>query len=171
MSTGHLRRAFIWLVTTIAVYLVMNGAQLFETVLIVPSWTAAPPASLALFHGEYKLDFKTFWIAFHSLHEITFILVLVFSWKLRAVRRWLLVLLSVHLAVRVWTIAYFAPTVIAFQQMSPAFTVDPALVEQAAGWRNLNCLRVLLFCAVNLALIAPAVRVGTMLCSQDSAEG
>ena len=39
----------------------MNGAQIFETVLIVTAWTAAPPASLALFQGEFGLDFKTLW--------------------------------------------------------------------------------------------------------------
>jgi hypothetical protein len=73
-SSSYLKRALFWLVTTTAVYLLMNGAQIFETVLIVPAWTAAPPASLGMFQGEYGLDFKTFWIVFHSLHEITFIL-------------------------------------------------------------------------------------------------
>ena len=49
--SGYLKRALGWLVTTTAVYFVMNGAQIFETVVIVPAWTAAPPASLAMFHG------------------------------------------------------------------------------------------------------------------------
>jgi hypothetical protein len=36
----------------------------------VPRWTAAPPASLAMFSGgNFRLDFTTFGIAFHSVHE------------------------------------------------------------------------------------------------------
>lgn len=120
MSTRYLQRAFFWLVTTTGVYLVMNGAQIFETVLIVPSWTAGPPASLTMFQGEHRLDFKVFWIA--------------------------------------------------FQQMPYSSTVDPALVEKATGWRNLNYLRVLVFMAVNLALIPPTVWVKRMLCSAEHAK-
>jgi hypothetical protein len=104
-ATGYLKRALLWLVTTTAVYLLMNGSQIFETVLIVPSWTAAPPASLGMFQGTWGLDFKTFWIVFHSLHEITFIVALVSCWKLTVVRRWMLVLLVVPMAIRIWTIA------------------------------------------------------------------
>lgn len=84
-------------------------------------------------------------------------------------RRWLPLLLCAHIAVRVWTIAYFAPTIIAFQQMAYSSTIDPpALVEKEAQWRNLNYLRVLMLMAVSLALIRPTVWVGRMLCSGES---
>jgi hypothetical protein len=162
-STNYSKRALFGLVTTTTVYLLMNGAQIFETVLIVPAWTAAPPASLGMFQGGSGLDFKTFWIVFHSLHEITFILALVLCWKLPGIRRWLLGLLVVHIAVRAWTLVYFAPTIIAFQQLPPSSTVDPALVRAAARWRNLNIVRVVLFMAVNLALLPLIFRVGRML--------
>jgi hypothetical protein len=167
-SSSYLKRALFWLVTTTAVYLLMNGAQIFETVLIVPAWTAAPPASLGMFQGEYGLDFKTFWIVFHSLHEITFILALVSCWKLKGVRQWVLVLLVVHIAVRVWTVAYFAPTIIAFQNTPYSPTIDPGLVQKAAQWRNMNIIRVLLFMAVNLALLPLIHRVGKMLSASES---
>jgi hypothetical protein len=49
MPDAYLRRALAWLVTSTVVYLMMNGAQVFETALIVPSWTAAPPASLQFY--------------------------------------------------------------------------------------------------------------------------
>ena len=167
-SPSYLRRSLFWLVTTTAVYFLMNGAQIFETTLIVPAWTAAPPASLGLFQGKYRLDFKAFWIVFHSLHEVTFILALVLCWKLKAVRHWMLVLLLVHMAVRVWTLAYFAPTIIGFQRMTPSPSVDPALVREAARWRTLNVVRVLLFMAVNLGLLPLIFRVGKMLCATES---
>jgi hypothetical protein len=167
LSTSYLRRALFWLVTTTAVYLLMNGAQVFETVLIVPAWTAAPPASLGIFQGQYGLDFKVFWIVFHSLHETTLILALALCWKLTSIRQWLLGLLVVHVAVRVWTVAYFAPTIIAFQSMPHSPTVDPALVQKAAQWRSLNIIRVVLFMAVNLALLPLILRVDRMLCASE----
>jgi hypothetical protein len=162
-SPGYVTRALLWLVTTTAVYLLMNGAQIFETLLIVPAWTAAPPASLGLFQGAYGLDFKAFWIVFHSLHEITFILALAFCWQLKTVRHWLLALLVVHMAVRVWTFVYFAPTVIRFRSMPPSPGIDPALIQEAARWRTLNLVRVALFMAVNLALLQPIYRVAHLL--------
>jgi hypothetical protein len=162
-SPQYLKRALVWLVTTTVVYFLMNGAQIFETVLIVPAWSAAPPASLAMFQGEFRLDFKAFWIVFHSLHELTFIMALVFVWRLKVVREWVLALLIVHVAVRVWTVVYFAPTIIGFQGMPYSATIDPTLVEQAARWRNLNIVRVTLFVAVNCALLLSVHRVARML--------
>ena len=168
MSRPYLARALFCLVTTTAVYLLMNGAQLFETLLIVPAWTAAPPASLGMFQGPYRLDFKVFWIVFHSIHELTFIAALVACWRLARIRQWLLALLVVHIAVRVWTVAYFAPTIIAFQQMPASPGIDPGLVAEAARWRHLNAIRVLLFVAVNLALLVPVYRVAKMRCASPS---
>lgn len=163
MSSDYLTKGLMWLVTTTALYLLMNGAQIFETALIVPAWTASPPESLGMFQGKHRLDFKTFWIATHSLHEITFILALVFCWKIPDVRNWLLVALTAHVAVRVWTIVYFAPTIIAFQRTPYGPTVDPDLVAKAARWRNLNYLRVALFMAINVALLPLTFRVARML--------
>jgi len=163
MSTDYLTQGLLWLVATTALYFLMNGAQIFETALIVPSWTASPPESLGMFQGKHRLDFKVFWIVFHSVHEITFILALVFCWKIPGVRNWLLGLLIAHIAVRVWTIMYFAPTIIAFQQMPQAPSVDPDLVAKAARWRNLNYLRVAIFMAVNVALLPLIFRVARLL--------
>jgi hypothetical protein len=168
-SSRYLKRALVWLIVTIAVYLLMNGAQVFETVVIVPVWSAGPPASLAMFQGAYALDFKAFWITFHSIHETIFIVALVLCWRLQTIRRWLVLLLVAHIAVRVWTVAYFAPTIISFQQMVPSPAVDPALLQKAAQWRVLNLVRVLLFFAVNVALIPLAVRVARQLCASGAA--
>jgi len=142
--------------------MMMNGAQVFETALIVPSWTAAPPASLQLFQGPYGLDFKAFWITFHSLHELTFLAAIISCWRLE-IRRALLALFAAHMGVRIWTIAYFAPTIIAFQHLPPSATMDPSLVASAALWRNSNYLRVGLFVAISLASLPLIGRVATLL--------
>ncbi|MEU5853235.1 hypothetical protein [Saccharopolyspora shandongensis] len=78
-SPQYIRRALLWLVITAAAYFLLNGAQIFETFTVVPSWTAAPPASLAVFHGPYGLDLQAFWIIFHSVHELTFLVAIAFA--------------------------------------------------------------------------------------------
>lgn len=163
VSSTYLSHAMLALMVTTALYFLMNGAQIFETALLVPSWTAAPPASLGIFHGPYRLDFKVFWIAFHSLHEITFVLALVLCWRIPNVRNWLAVLLVAHIGVRLWTILYFAPTIIAFQGMPYSASVDERLVTSAARWRNLNYLRVAIFLAINVALLPLIIRVARLL--------
>ena len=152
-------RAQIWLVGTTLIYFMMNGAQLFETAVIVPKWTASPPESFQLFRGKYGLDFKTFWIVVHSIHEITFILAILFCWKLDPIRNWLLILFAIHFAVRAWTLLYFAPNIIEFQRIANTLTNSTELYQRAINWRNLNYLRVAFFMAVSIGLIPLCVRV------------
>jgi len=149
----YLRRALLWLVITTCVYFLMNGAQIFETLAVVPAWAAAPPASLALFHGPYGLDLMAFWIIFHSVHELTFVIAIACAWKLPTVRRRLVALFAAHIALRVWTVAYFAPTLIAFQEHPASAAVDESLRDAAATWATLNQLRVAAFIAISCALV------------------
>jgi hypothetical protein len=170
-TAAYLTRALWWLCATVALYLLMNGAQIFETLLVVPAWTAAPPASLGMFQGDHRLDFKAFWIAFHSIHELAFIVALILCWKIENVRNWVLGAFILHLAVRIWTLGYFAPTIIEFQQMAPSSAIDPELARRAAQWRNLNLVRVALFFVANLALFPPTLRLAKMLCATAPSRG
>lgn len=147
------------LITTVA-YLLLNGAQLFETAVLVPVWTAAPPASLHLFQGQFGLDFKSFWIVAHSLHELTFLAALLLNWKIAPRRRVLIVVLVIHMIVRAWTLLYFAPVIISFQQTPFSATIDQTLQEKAALWRTLNVIRVAIFTLLSFALI-PLNRIGS----------
>lgn len=140
------------LITTVA-YLLLNGAQLFETAVVVPVWTAAPPASLHLFQGRYGLDFKNFWIVAHSLHELTFLAALFLNWKIASRRNALVVVFVIHAVVRAWTLLYFAPVIISFQQTPVSATIDQALQEKAALWLSLNLVRVAIFMLLSFALI------------------
>ena len=159
MDASYLTRAEIWLCTTTLIYFLMNGAQIFETVVIVPKWTSSPPESLSMFKGKYALDFKWFWIVFHSIHEITFILAIIFCWKLVAIRNWLLFLFAIHFAVRAWTLAYFAPNIIEFQQIANTNSPKSDLVSRTKKWKDLNYVRVAIFIAVSLGLIPLCIKL------------
>lgn len=162
ITTEYLSRGTAWLFITTLVYFLMNGAQIFETAVIVPKWTAAPPESFQLFKGKYGLDFKAFWIALHSIHEITFLLAIVFCWKLDPIRNWLLILFAIHFAVRVWTLVYFAPNIIEFQKSANSESFGTELLSKTTLWRTLNYVRVGIFIAVSVGLIPLCIKVMKM---------
>jgi hypothetical protein len=158
----YIMRAETWLFITTLVYFLMNGAQIFETLVIVPKWTAAPPESLQVFKGKHALDFKAFWIAMHSVHEVTFILAIAFCWQIDTIRNWLLILFTIHFAVRVWTLVYFAPNIIEFQKIANSDNNDIYLLNRTLQWKNLNYVRVAIFLAVSLGLIPQFIKLLSM---------
>jgi hypothetical protein len=149
-----LAKGEMWLLITTLVYFLMNGAQIFETAAIVPKWSASPPESFALIRGPHGINLKAFWIIFHSIHEITFFIALYFCWKIDPVKNWLLLLLVIHFAVRVWTLVYFAPNIIEFQKISSDDSIPyDDLTAKTALWRNLNYIRVSIFIGVSIGLV------------------
>ena len=153
ITTTYLTRAETWILITMLVYFLMNGAQIFETAVLVPKWTASPPDTFKLLADKNGPSLKTFWIVFHSLHEITFILAIIFCWKLDPIRNGLLILFAIHLSVRIWTLAYFAPNIIDFQKMAETSNTGKDLVSRALIWQTLNYVRVSIFVAVSVGLI------------------
>lgn len=100
---------------------------------------------------------------FHSIHEITFVLAIVFCWKMPGIRDGLLALFAVHFAARVWTLGYFAPNIIEFQQIANSSGSGEDLIRRATQWRNLNYLRVTIFVTVSLGLLPIVWRVLRMI--------
>jgi hypothetical protein len=164
-TTVDLTRAELCLLITTLFYFLMNGAQIFETAVVVPKWSADPPKSLSIISGPYGLDLKTFWIIIHSLHEITFLATIYFCWKIDPVRNWLLILFGVHFLVRVWTLSYFAPNIIEFQKTTAATL--PNLVDKTTLWRTLNYVRVGIFIAVSIGLVPLLFKVMSMKAGTD----
>ncbi|HZY82575.1 MAG TPA: transposase [Cyclobacteriaceae bacterium] len=159
LTAEYIFRAEAWLLITTLIYFIMNGAGIFETAVIIPKWTASPPDSLQIFKGEYGIDLKIFWIVMHSVHEITFIVAIVFCWQIEGVREMLLVLFGVHFAVRVWTLAYFAPSVMEFQKIANTGETVPGLIERTMRWKNLNYVRTAAFIGVSIGMVAVYLRV------------
>lgn len=154
ISTSYLMRAEFWLYITTLIYFLMNGAQIFETLVFVPKWTDSPPVNFKLLLDRRGASLKNFWIIFHSLHEITFILAIIFCWKIDFARNWLLILFVIHFAVRVWTLAFFAPNIISFQKIAETqSSLVNGLADRTSIWQTLNYIRVAIFIAVSIALI------------------
>lgn len=159
LTSNYIMRAEIWLCITTLIYFLMNGAQIFETIIFVPKWTASPPDNFKLLLDSKGSNLKIFWIIFHSLHEIAFILAIVFCWKIDPVRNWLLILFAIHFMVRAWTILYFAPNIIDFQKISESSSFAKNLLNRVSLWQTLNYIRVAIFIAISLGLIPLCIKL------------
>lgn len=159
ITSSYLSRAELWLCLTTLIYFLMNGAQIFETLVFVPKWTVAPPHNFHLLLDGRGTSLKNFWIIFHSLHEITFLLAIYFCWKIDPVRNWLLILFAIHFAVRVWTLTFFAPNIIAFQKMAETSSQAESLASRTQLWQTLNYVRVAIFIAVSVALVPLCIKL------------
>lgn len=153
ITESYLSRAELWMLITTMTYFLMNGAQVFETAVLVPKWTANPPDTFSMLADKNGTSLKTFWIILHSLHELTFVLAIVFCWKLTPIRNGLLILFVIHFAVRVWTLSYFAPNIIEFQKIAEGLNSATDLVKRVNVWKTLNYVRVGIFIAVSIGLI------------------
>lgn len=156
INEQYLERSEWALVITILAYFLLNGAQIFETAVIVPKWTSNPPFSFDLLKG---IDLRTFWIIAHSIHEITFIAAIALCWKIDAIRNWLMLLLMFHTIIRAWTLLYFAPNIISFQGGATDIASCQELVEKIGLWKQLNLLRVALYIAISLGFLPLLLKV------------
>ncbi|MFP8894138.1 MULTISPECIES: transposase [Chryseobacterium] len=159
LTATYITRAEIWLCITTLLYFLMNGAQIFETLLFVPKWASSPPDTLKLLQDGNGVSLKFFWIILHSLHEITFILAIAFCWKIDPVRNWLLILLIIHAAVRAWTLAFFAPNIIQFQNLASTTSVSQEIITRISLWKTLNYIRVAVYIAVSIGFIPLCIKV------------
>ncbi len=158
LTTNYLTRAEIWLCATTLIYFMMNGAQIFETLVFVPKWATSPPDFKLLLDGK-GVSLKNFWIIFHSLHEVVFILAIIFCWKIDPVKNWLLILFILHIAVRVWTLTFFAPNIILFQKIAETQEISKDLIRKTSLWQMLNYVRVGIFTAISLGLIPLCIKL------------
>ena len=159
ITTSYLTRAELWLCISTLVYFLMNGAQIFETLVFVPKWTASPPDNFKLLLDGRGTSLKNFWIIIHSIHEITFILAILFCWQIDPVRNWLLLLFTIHFAVRVWTLSYFAPNIIDFEKVAETPSLAKNLITRTSLWQTLNYVRVAIFMAVSVGLIPLCIKL------------
>lgn len=152
-SINQLARPEFWLCLSTLIYFLMNGAQVFETLVFVPKWTTSPPNHFKLLLDGTGTSLKSFWVIFHSIHEITFILAIIACWNMAPTRNYLLLLFGIHFAVRIWTVLYFAANLIAFQKIAETGEFVSDLATKTAKWQRLNYLRVAIFIAISIALV------------------
>lgn len=135
-------------------FLILLGGGNYETVNIVHRVASAPPKSLAMFQGPYRLFPVFFWAFFHPLTELLFVLALIFNWKVSMYRRKLLLIAFGGMVVlRIVTMLYFAPETGVITSVPFSDTVDPQLQERMQRWEFWNYLRLAVNYAIAVLLI------------------
>lgn len=161
VSDHSLALAKYSLFINLLVYFLMNGAQIFETLIFVPRWAKGSSPNFQILNTEFKsANLKYFWISFHSIHEIIFLISLLFCYPIDGIGNYLLFLFILHMAVRVWTVIYFAEKIIRFQSL--ANTVSDYSLEipnEIRKWVLLNYFRVSIYIGISILMIPLVVKI------------
>lgn len=125
------------------------GAAIYEHLGVVPQWAAAPPASLAMYQGEYPLKAENFWMPIHPVTMALLIVSLIVFWRtLRRIN--LLVTLAGYVIILIITFIYFVPELISITGTPYSDVADPELTSRAKTWEILSIIR--LFVLIGLAI-------------------
>jgi hypothetical protein len=144
-------RTLLLIAACISFIIVIGGAT-YEHAAVVPVWSAAPPASLSMFQGEYGLRAANFWIPIHPVTLILLLSALVANW--RSTRRtFVLMTLGGYLAVLLITFIYFVPELVSITTSSFNSTVDPELLSRAGRWEFLSLVRLVFLVGLAVSLL------------------
>jgi len=116
------------------------GAALYEHLAVWPQAFAAPPASLAMFQGEYCLAPGAFWQVIHPVAIMLLLATTVVYWK-SSRRTNVLILLSGYAFIIAVTFAYFVPELIAIAGTEYSSEVNEELVQRGDRWETLSLVR------------------------------
>jgi hypothetical protein len=132
------------------------GGGAYEYLVIDPSWPRRPDVIQPTRGGVSR---RRFWIPAHTAFELSLITSLVAMWDSAAVRTPLLVALTTHAAMRLWSAFDFIPKALAFETADPT-TID---VRAARQWsrRSLGRLPLdLVTCGAMVAALLAVARSG-----------
>lgn len=133
-------------------FIVVMGAATYEHVGVVPVWTSAVPASLAMFQGEYGIVPWHFWIPIHPITVSLLAIALIANWKTPR-RNYIIAGLAGYIAVLAATFTFFVPELFALMQTPYGATVDAELTRRANLWETLSLVRLVFIFIVAVVLL------------------
>jgi hypothetical protein len=110
------------------------GGGLYEHIVLMPLWAASPPSSLAIIQPGTGVPLQDFWIPIHVAITVCLLVSLVLAWQERKVRHFLLIGLGSYLVMRIWSILFFIPEMLAFQQVPLDAPPSAELTASVAAW-------------------------------------
>ena len=135
-----------------ALALVSLGGGLYEYLVVDPFWPRKPELIQPARGGISR---KRFWIPAHTVFELALIASLISSWSQPELRKWLLLALASHAAMRLWSAFDFIPRALAFERADAAQVSESA----ARAWARRSLWRLpldLITCGAMLAAFAHA---------------
>jgi hypothetical protein len=110
------------------------GGGLFEHIVLIPLWSAAPPSSFSIIQPGTGVPLQNFWIPVHAAITISIILSLVLTWRQIKVRRLLLIGVGSYIIMRVWSGLYFIREMLEFQKVPLDSSPSAELSARVASW-------------------------------------
>ncbi|HEX6125362.1 MAG TPA: hypothetical protein VFZ23_08305 [Pyrinomonadaceae bacterium] len=131
-------------------FIIVIGGATYEHAAVVPQWTAAVPASLSMFQGEYGLRSANFWIPVHPVTMALLVAALVTNWRTTR-RNYIITTIAGYAIILAATFVYFVPELMSLVQTAYSSSVDSELTHRANTWEFLSIVR--LGCLIVLAVI------------------
>lgn len=110
------------------------GGGLFESIVLIPLWSASPPSSFAIIQPGTGVPLQNFWIPVHTSITIFVILSLILAWKEIKVRGLLLIGLASYIIMRVWSGVFFIREMLEFQKIPLDSPSTPELSARVGSW-------------------------------------
>lgn len=132
-------------------FVIVIGGATYEHLAVVPVWSAAVPASLTMFQGEYALAAARFWIPIHPVTLVLQIAALLLNWRTER-RKFIVITIVGYAAVLAITTVWFVPELMAITQSAYSPSIDPKLTQRAEDWETYSLIRLafLIILAINL---------------------
>jgi hypothetical protein len=134
-------------------FIIVLGAAVYEHIVLIPKWSAAPPASLTMYQGTYGLHPENFWIPIHPITLALLVAALITNWN-NTRRKDLLTVMVGYVLILLVTFTYFVPTLIRITSTPFQDTADQTLVDQSSMWETLSLIRLGLIVILSIILLS-----------------
>lgn len=145
-----MQKDLLYSISCLAFAIIIGGA-VYEHLNVVPQWAAAPPASLAMFQGEYGLKPELFWMIIHPVTILLFVVTLILHWR-SARRKNLLIVGSAYVVILIITSVFFVPELISITSAAYSPTPDAELTRRAKLWEILSLVRLAVLVILSIIL-------------------
>jgi hypothetical protein len=133
-------------------FIFVIGGAVYEHLAVVPIWSAAVPASLAMFQGPHALTPQNFWIPIHPTTLSLMTAALLLNWKTER-RKFILSSLVGYVLILAITAVYFVPELMALTQTTYSSIADIELTRRASLWESLSLARLAFLISLAVVLL------------------
>lgn len=144
----------------IPVWGILCGAVVYEHVALVPVWATAPPASLTMWRGEYRVRSERFWIVVHPVLIVLLVVALATSWSNDMARGWLWLAFGAYAVVLVVTRLWFVPELLRLTRGPDGSIAPDQWRHRARRWEIASLVRGVVVLAVAAPLLGALLSIG-----------
>ncbi len=146
-------------------FAIVIGGAVYEHLAVVPQWSAAPPASLSMFQGEYGLNAGLFWMCIHPVTILLLTATLILFWKNNS-RKNILITSGGYVLIVIVTATYFVPELMEITGTAFSETIDASLTNRAKLWELFSIVRLLMLVVLAIVLFLGLTKVNAKTNSQ-----